>query len=213
MRRSGTYGRSSFQGDQLQAACYGEPFCVDVTTADGFTRNTRRVSTRLTTRAGAGAHQRFQKDHLTAAVLLGGEHEGRRSCCAWCAHHAAGRSRPSSSPICFVDGHHLRQRWSLCHSRCDRADAGLSREVGRKSKKRQPPLNIDLARSTQMATRPMLSYLQRRVRVPALVLLMPRASRPISMIWKTTTARVCCLWVAFARADARFRANIHAEKP
>ena len=47
MGRFGIYGRSSFQGDRLQAGYCGERFCVGETTANGFIRNIRPTLTRV----------------------------------------------------------------------------------------------------------------------------------------------------------------------
>jgi hypothetical protein len=72
MRRSGIYGRYSFQGDQSQAAYCGERFCVGGTTADGFTRNTWEALKRLNTvgRHADAGETLLSHSHWPAITLI-----------------------------------------------------------------------------------------------------------------------------------------------
>lgn len=64
---AGIYGRSSFQGDQLQAACCGERFCVGGMMAAGFTRNISRVID-ATEHISASAHRTRRKTALRRSL-------------------------------------------------------------------------------------------------------------------------------------------------
>src|SRR5262245_9555280 len=84
MRRFGICGRSSFQSDQLQAACCGERFCAGAKKTDGFTRNPRRALTRLNTEKLNTVNRRARASEIVerqprSGGSLGQKYEVRRA--------------------------------------------------------------------------------------------------------------------------------------
>src|SRR5262249_23340169 len=78
MRRFGICGRSSFQSDQLQAACCGERFCAGAKTTDGFTRNPRRALTRLNTEKLNTVNRRARSSEIVERLPRSGGSLGRK---------------------------------------------------------------------------------------------------------------------------------------
>ena len=78
MRRFGICGRSSFQSDQLQAACCGERFCAGAKKTDGFTRNPRRALTRLNTEKLNTVNRRARSSEIVERLPRSGGSLGRK---------------------------------------------------------------------------------------------------------------------------------------